>query len=59
MRALVSVETNVAIFLYRLGTGNGLLHVEELFGFAKNINSCVVREFCKVVENIYGSSAIL
>lgn len=50
MRAAISVETRIAVSLCRLGTGNGLLLVGEVFGIANSTASCIVREFCKVVR---------
>lgn len=50
MRAAISVETRIAVSLCRLGTGNGLLLVGEVYGIAECTASCIVREFCKVVR---------
>jgi hypothetical protein len=50
MRAAIFVETRIAVSLCRLGTGNGLLLVGEVYGIAECTASCIVREFCKVVR---------
>jgi hypothetical protein len=50
MRAAISVETRIAVSLCRLGTGNRLLLVGEVYGIAQCTTSCIVREFCKVVR---------
>jgi hypothetical protein len=49
-RATISVETRIAVSLCRLGTGNGLLLVGEVYGIAECTVSCIIREFCKVVR---------
>jgi hypothetical protein len=50
MRAAISVETRIAVSLCRLGTGNGLLLIGEVYGIAECTPSCIVREFCKAVR---------
>ena len=49
-RDAVSVEKRVAISLVRLGSGNGLQIVGDLFGVAKCTVSRIVREFCSTVR---------
>jgi hypothetical protein len=50
MRAAISIETRIAVSLYRWGTGNGLLLIGEVYGIAECTASCIVREFCKIVR---------
>jgi hypothetical protein len=50
MRATISVETRIAVSLCKLGIGNGLLLVGEVYGIAECRASCIVREFYKVVR---------
>jgi hypothetical protein len=50
MRVAIFVETRIAVSLCRLGTGNGLLLIGEVYGIAECIASCIVREFFKAVR---------
>jgi hypothetical protein len=50
MRVAISVETRIAVYLCRLGTGNGLLLVGEVYGIVECTTSYIIREFNKVVR---------
>jgi hypothetical protein len=50
MRNAISVETRIAISLSRLGTGNGQLLINDLYGIAESTVSIIMREFCKAVR---------
>ena len=49
-RSVVSVERRVAISLVRLGSGNGLQIIGDLFGVAECTVSQIVREFYSLVR---------
>jgi len=49
-RNAISVEKRIAISLIRLGSGNGLQIVGDLFGVAKCTVSGIVRQFCSAVR---------
>lgn len=49
-RRPISVEERVAMSLARLGTGDGLRMVGEVYGVAECTISRIVREFCKMVR---------
>ncbi len=50
LRKPISVEARVAMSLARLGTGDGLRMVGEVYGVAECTISGIVREFCKMVR---------
>ena len=50
MRETISVESRIAMSLQRLGTGNTLYTVGEVYGMAENIILEVIRIFCKLVR---------
>jgi hypothetical protein len=50
MRNAISVETRIVISLSRLGTGNGQLLIDDIYGVAESMVSIIVREFCKAVR---------
>ena len=45
----VPVQDRIAMSLHRLGSGDGLQTIGDLYGVHKNTLSIVVREFCKTV----------
>jgi hypothetical protein len=49
-RRPISVEERVAMSLARLGTGDGLRMVGEVYGVAEYTISGIVKEFCKMVR---------
>jgi hypothetical protein len=49
-RNSITVERRVAMSLVRLGSGNGLQIVGDLFGVAKSTVSKIVRDFCRMVR---------
>ena len=50
MRETISVESRIAMSLQRLGTGNTLCTVGEVYGVAESTISEIVRIFCKLVR---------
>ena len=50
MRGTISVESRIAMSLQRLGTGNTLCTVDEVYGVAESLISKIVRIFCKLVR---------
>ena len=52
MRETILVESIIAMSLQRLGTGNTLCNVGEVYGVAESIISEIVRIFCKLVRVI-------
>jgi hypothetical protein len=50
MKAAIFVGTGIAVSLCRLGTGNGLLLIGEVYEIAECTASCILREFCKAVR---------
>jgi hypothetical protein len=49
-RRPISIEERVAMSLARLGTGDGLRMVGEVYGVAECTISGIVKEFCKMVR---------
>ena len=49
-RNCITVERRVAMSLMRLGSGNGLQIVGDLFGVAKSTVSVIVEDFCRMVR---------
>ena len=49
-RIIVPVQESVAMSLHRLGTGDGLQSIGNLYGVYKSTLSKIVREFCRVVR---------
>lgn len=47
LKILVFVETRVAIYLTRIGSGNGQLLIGGLYGVEESTISTIVRKFCK------------
>jgi hypothetical protein len=50
MRETISVESRIAMSLQRLGTGNILCTIGEIYGVAESTISEIVRIFCKFVR---------
>jgi hypothetical protein len=46
----VSVQDRITMSLHRLGSGDRLQTIGDLYGVHKNTLSIVVREFCKAVR---------
>ena len=44
------VQDRIAMSLHRLGSGDGLQTIGDLYGVHKNTLSIIVREFCKAVR---------
>jgi hypothetical protein len=49
-RITVPVQERIAMLLHRLGSGDGLQTISDLYGVHKNILSIIVREFCRDVK---------
>ena len=49
MRETISVENKIAMSLQRLGTGNTLCTVGEVYGVAESTISEIVRNFYKLI----------
>jgi hypothetical protein len=49
-RVTVPVQDRIAMSLHRLGSGDGLQTIGDLYGVHKNTLSIVVREFCRAVR---------
>jgi hypothetical protein len=49
-RVKVPVQDRIAMSLHRLGSGDGLQTIGDLYGVHKSTLSIVVREFCKTVR---------
>ena len=50
LRDNILVEYRVAITLYRLGSGNTLIMIIDLFGLGENTPSIIVRECCETIR---------
>ena len=50
LRDSVSVECRVAITLYRLGSGNTVIMIADLFGLGESTTSIIVRECCEAIR---------
>lgn len=50
MRETISVENRIAMSLQKLGTGNTLCTVGEVYGMAENTILKIVRNFCRLVR---------
>ena len=50
LRDSVLVECRVAITLYRLGSGNTLIMIADLFGLGESTTSIIVRECCEAIR---------
>ena len=53
MREIISVESRIAMLLQRLGTGNTLYIVCEVYGVAESTISEIVRIFCKLCKSTF------
>ena len=49
MRETISVESRIVMSLQRLGTGNTLCIVKEVYGVVESTISKIVRNFCRLV----------
>jgi hypothetical protein len=52
-RVTVPMQDMIAMSLHRLGSGDGLQTIDDLYGVHKSTLSLVVREFVERLENIY------
>ena len=50
LRDSISVECRVAIILYRLGSGNTLIMIADLFGLGESTTSIIVRECYEAIR---------
>ena len=50
LRTPIPVEDRIAMSLARLGTGDGLRVIGEVYGVAESTISIIVRDFCKMVR---------
>jgi hypothetical protein len=49
-KVTVPVQERIAMSLHRLGSGDGLQTIGDLYGVYKNTLSIIVREFCRAVR---------
>ena len=49
-RVTIPVQKREVISLHRLGVGNGLQSIRDLYGVHKSILLKIVREFCKAIR---------
>ena len=49
-RVTVPVQEMIAMSLHRLGSGDGLQTIGDLYGVHKNTLSIIVREFCRAMR---------
>jgi hypothetical protein len=46
----IPLETRVVVALARIGSGNSLQMVGEVYGITKNTISIIVQEFCEIIS---------